>query len=590
MIAQSSNSKLVSKLFFRLLPLLILLDLVSAVSGMISSLFAGNFIGVESMAAMGLWSPIKKLLNAVCAVFVCGAQISCGKYMGANQLERTQSIFITDLIITTAISLLTAFVLIFGISTDLTRIMTADAAVRSSLNRCLLGQLPGIPAMMVGRQLSAFLPLENQSRRVTISSLCNIATKLVFSYLFVVVLQLDILGLSLATSVGYWIALLVQALFYLSGKSVLKPFRGMVRKQDAAEIVKTGYTGAVSSGYQTLRGFMMNALILHFVGAVGLSACAAADSVLNLFWTIPTGILSVSRILVSVNIGEEDRQSLTDTMRVALFKCIPLMFCVSAVIMALAVPMTRLFFRDPAEPVYQMTVAAFRIIPLSMPLCIILLQFNCYAQASGKQFLIHLLSALDGVVFMGCFSVLLMPRMGMSGLYVAYILNGIGCAAVIVIYAWIKLKKFPRNMEQLMVIPDEFGAGENDRMDISVREKVDVINVSKQVIAFCESHGLDEMRTYMSGLFLEEMAGNVVEHGFNKDKKSHSVDIRVVFKDEDVILRIKDDCVPFNPAEWQEIYDPKDRLKGAGIRMVYKGAKDVKYQNILGLNVLAIRI
>ena len=43
-------------------------------------------------------------------------------------------------------------------------------------------------------------------------------------------------------------------------------------------------------------------------------------------------------------------------------------------------------------------------------------------------------------------------------------------------------------------------------------------------------------------------------------------------------------------AERQEIYDPKDRLKGAGIRIVYRSAKDVQYQNILGLNVLTIRI
>ena len=587
---QSSNSRLISRLFFRLLPLLILLDLVSAVGGMISSLFAGNYIGAEAMAAMGLWNPVKKLLSAVCAIFVCGSQISCGRYMGANQLERTQSIFSSDLIITAAISLFTAAVLVFGTVTDLTRIMTADAAVLSSLNRCLLGQAPGIPAMMVGRQLSAFLPLENQSRRVTIASLCNIAAKLVFSYLFVAVLHLDIFGLSLASSAGYWIALLAQALFYFSGRSVLKLFRGAVRPKDAAEIVKTGYTGAVNNGYQTLRGFIVNALILQFVGAVGLSACAAAESVLNLFLTIPSGILAVSRILMSVNIGEEDRQSLTDTMRVSLFKCVPLMFCVSAVLMALAGPLTRLFFRDPADPVYQMTMAAFRIVPLSLPLNIILLQFSCYAQASGKQFLIHLLSALDGVVLIACFGALLIPLLGMNGLYIAYILNGVGCAAAIVAYAWINLKKFPRNMEQLMVIPDDFGVSENDRIDISVRKIADVVNVSRQVRAFCKRHGLDEMRTCLSGLFLEEMAGNVVQHGFNKDKKNHSVDIRVVFKDDDVILRIKDDCIPFDPAERQEIYDPADRMKGVGIRMVYKGAKEVNYQNILGLNVLTIRI
>ena len=589
MNTQSSNTKLTSKLFFRLLPLLILLDLVSALSGMISSLFAGNYIGVEAMAAMGLWGPVKKLLTAICTIFVCGAQINCGKYMGANQLERTQNVMITDLIITGVISLVSAGVIVFGTTTDLTRIMTADVAVRVSLNRCLLGQVPGIPAMMLGRQFSAFLPLENQSRRVTIASMCNVAAKLVFSYLFVVVFQLDILGLSLATSMGYWIALLVQVMYYFSGKSVLKLTRGAIRPKDAAEIVKTGYTGAVNNGYQTLRGFIINAMVVNFVGAVGLSACAAADSILNLFWTIPSGIQAVSRILMSVNIGEEDRQSLTDTMRVSLFRCVPMMFCISAGLMAFAVPLTRLFFRNPADPVYQMTVAAFRIIPLCMPLNIILLQFSCYAQASGKQFLIHLLSALDGVVCMACFGLLLIPRFGMYGLYFSYILNGIACVLAIIAYAWIRLKKFPRNMEQLMVIPDDFGVSEENRMDISIHKKTEVTNVSKQVIDFCRNHGLDKRRTIMSGLYLEEMAGNVVEHGFNKDKKSHSVDIRVVFKDDDVILRIKDDCIPFNPAERQEIYDPKDRLKGAGIRIVYRSAKDVQYQNLLGLNVLTIR-
>ena len=590
MDTQSSDTRLISRLFFRLLPLQILLELISAVSGIITSLFAGNFIGAEAMAALGLYSPIKKLTGAVGTVFVCGAQISCGRYMGANQVERTQSVFSTDLLVTGAISLFISALYFFGAATDMTKVMTAEPAVRMLLNRCLLGRVAGIPALLLGRQISAFLPLENQSRRVTIAGLCNIGAKLLFSYLFVVVLRLDTLGIALASSAGNWVFLLVQIQYYFSGKSVLKLSKAGARLKDAAEIVKTGYTGGVNNGYQTLRGFIVNALILQFVGSAGLSAYAAADSVLNLFWTIPFGILAVSRLLMSVNIGEEDRQSLTDTMRVSLFRCIPLMCCVSAALIALAVPLTRLFFRDPADPVFQMTANAFRIVPLCMPLSIILLQFSCYAQASGKQSMIHLLSALDGVVCMACFSALLLPVLGMNGFYFAYVLNGVACAAAIVIYAWIRLKKFPRNMEQLMVIPDDFGVAREDRMDISVRKKNDVMTVSQQVMDYCRKRGLDEMRAYLSGLFLEEMAGNVVDHGFNKDKKSHSVDIRVIFKNDDVILRIKDDCIPFNPAEWQDIHDPKDRLKGVGIRMVYQGAKDVKYQNILGLNVLMIRI
>ena len=46
-----------------------------------------------------------------------------------------------------------------------------------------------------------------------------------------------------------------------------------------------------------------------------------------------------------------------------------------------------LFFRDPAAPVYMMTVWGLRILPLCMPLAIICMHFNCYGQVSGRQLL-----------------------------------------------------------------------------------------------------------------------------------------------------------------------------------------------------------
>ena len=89
---------------------------------------------------------------------------------------------------------------------------------------------------------------------------------------------------------------------------------------------------------------------------------------------------------------------------------------------------------------------------------------------------------------------------------------------------------------------------------------------------------------------MEEMATNIVQHGFAKDRKKHSADVRVVHKDGDVILRIKDDCVPFDPSDRQRMADAEDKTKNIGIRMVFRMASEVRYQNILGLNVLTVRI
>lgn len=82
----------------------------------------------------------------------------------------------------------------------------------------------------------------------------------------------------------------------------------------------------------------------------------------------------------------------------------------------------------------------------------------------------------------------------------------------------------------------------------------------------------------------------MVTHGFRKDKKKHFAEIRVVHKDDSMILRIKDDCAPFDPAELRETFKPKDVTRNIGIRIVYGIADDIDYQNILGLNVLTIHI
>ena len=141
-----------------------------------------------------------------------------------------------------------------------------------------------------------------------------------------------------------------------------------------------------------------------------------------------------------------------------------------------------------------------------------------------------------------------------------------------------------------MVIPDSFGVSENDRMDLTVRNMDEVMVVAEKLQLFCQEKGLDAHHSALVGLAMEEMAGNVVSHGFKKDKKKHSVDIRVVYKNSGLLLRIRDDCRPFDPGERKKLTDPSDPASNIGIRLVFQIAESVEYQFILGLNVLTIHM
>lgn len=403
-------------------------------------------------------------------------------------------------------------------------------------------------------------------------------------------LRLEAFGLALASVLGMWVFMAIQAQFYVSGKSHLRFSLKKLVWRDGLDRFRIGLPGALSNIYQTARGLIVNRLLETYVGSVGVSAFAASNNLLSIVWAVPVGMLAVSRMMIGVSVGEEDRRTLAEVMRVMFRRFIPLMCAISASIIIAAVPLTRILFRDPNDPVYMMTVWGLRILPICIPLSIIYMHFNCYGEASGKQGLVHVLSALDGVICVAGFTALLIGALGVNSVYIANVLNGVVTTLVIIGYSWLKNRRFPRNMEQLMVIPDSFGAAESERMDISISSMEEVVRIAEQVQKFCLACGVDERRAYLSGLSMEEMAGNIVDHGFTKDGKRHSVDVRVVCKDGSVMLRIKDDCVPFDPGERQKLAEGDDIIKNIGIRMVFRAASEVKYQNILGLNVLTIRI
>ena len=587
---QVTSARIITKLMLRLLPIQILLAAVGGVNGIISSFFASNYVGIDAMSAVGLYAPINMLITAIFTMLAGGSAILCGKYLGRNEQDRVQNIFSLNLLIAALIAAAATVLLLFFGLFDLTGFLTADQTIRPLFNRYLIGQAIGILPLMLGNQLPTYLSMENRQSRTMAASLIYIGVNVLLNCLFVQVLRLEAFGLALASSLGLWVFFGVQAQAFLGGKSHYRLQFKDLHWSESSQIIRVGLPGAASKGYQSLRGVILNRLLQVFIGSVAISSFTASDSVMRIFWAIPTGMITVSRLMISLSVGEEDRQTLTDIMRV-MFRCfIPIMCAVCAVIMLCDEPFTRLFFHDPSEPVYQMTVWAFRLLPLCMPFSIVCMHFMCYAQASGKHGLVNLLALLDGVVYVAGFTALLIPWLKMNSVYIANLLNGIGCCLVVVVYSLLKNRHFPRNMEQLMVVPEGFGAAEDARIDINVQSVDEVVHVARQVRAFCQRRGIDERRVYLSGLCLEEMAANIVEHGFTKDKKRHSVDIRVVHKDDDVILRIRDDCVPFDPGERKDIFVPGDIMKNAGIRMVYKIARDIDYQYIMGLNVLTLRI
>ncbi len=581
---------MIRNLMFRLLPIQVMLAALGAVNGIVSSYFASNYISVEAMTAVGLYGPVSMLLGAIGAMLSGGCAVICGKYLGMNQQEKLRHIFSMDMLVSTAVGLLFAGVFVFSGVFDFAGLFTRDPLIRPIFTRYLLGQAVGVVPMLLTAQLTPFLSIENKGNRATAAGILYIIANFVFSFLFIQVLHLQEFGLALASSLGLWVLFLAEAQYFTTKKAMFRfSFHG-ISWNELIPVIVVGFPGAAGYMYMTVRGLAVNNLLEQYTGAAGISAFAAANNLLNFFWAIPSGMQAVSRMLFSVHVGEEDRRSLTDIMRVMFLYFIPLMLVIDLAVIVLARPLAYLFYKDTASDVFSMTAQCFRILPLCMPFSIVIMHFTCYGQASGKQGFVNFLALMDGAVCVILFSFLLAPVLGIRGVCLANVLNGITLNLLILGYAWIHQKHIPRTMDELMVIPEKFGVPEKDRIDISVRTADEVVTLAERIQHFCQEKGIDEKRSYMAGLCMEEMDGNVVEHGFTKDQKDHTADIRVVYKDNKIILRIKDDCIPFDPKTRYSLLEDQDAEKNIGIRMVYSMTDDIVYQNLLGMNVLTITI
>ena len=100
--------------------------------------------------------------------------------------------------------------------------------------------------------------------------------------------------------------------------------------------------------------------------------------------------------------------------------------------------------------------------------------------------------------------------------------------------------------------------------------------------------GVDAKTAMLIGLCVEEMTVNIIEHGFTKDKLSHNVDVRLVLVEDKRIIRIRDNCVNFDPTNYLELHQSSDPTAHIGLRMVMAMVKEANYVNTLGLNNLTL--
>ena len=105
--------------------------------------------------------------------------------------------------------------------------------------------------------------------------------------------------------------------------------------------------------------------------------------------------------------------------------------------------------------------------------------------------------------------------------------------------------------------------------------------VSEQITEFAKSHNIPNRESQIVGLAAEEMVDNIINYGYKKNSHNY-IDVNLKLFEDNLLLRIRDDGVPFDPTKVE--FDEKEEYSTSGLKLIKNITDKMTYMRILNLN------
>ena len=116
----------------------------------------------------------------------------------------------------------------------------------------------------------------------------------------------------------------------------------------------------------------------------------------------------------------------------------------------------------------------------------------------------------------------------------------------------------------------------------------DVEAASRAAQEFCLKHDAGNRGAMLTGLFLEEMAKNVLQNAERKKLDNVRVDFRLYYNKGRISFSIMDLSDQFDPTLFYQLHSDDAPEAHSGIRMVTRMSKEVRYYDTFKSNNLVV--
>ena len=594
MLGVKIKKGVLSKTFYITFFVYVLTAFTSVIGFLIDGAIIGQYLGVNSIAAYGIISPLVSMFALIGIVLSAGSRSRFTRLIGEGETKKAVGIFSLSLLLSLLIAL---FIMIITIifANPISKMLGASGNAANILPEAasyLIGVAIGLPAMNAVRTLNIYMTVDGNQKLSVISTVAMTVTNIILDLVVIFVIHGNMLGMGLTTSISYYVAFLILLLHFKRKNRLLNFSFKSINFKESFGIVKTGLPMGICYVGSTIRSILMNNMLAIVASSGAVAAYAVQRSADDFLNPVTIGIADTVALMAGILLGEHDKPQMKKLLKNSVSATFIFTLGISIIAFFLAPLFASIYIKNNPEAL-SFSIRAVRCYAIGMPFYGLNLIYMNYLQGIGKSKISSILGFVFECGLLVTISFIMLPMFKQEAIWLSFpvtqILTLLICGIITLINKLKDSNKKIKVWDKALLLPDDFDVDEKDRIDISINSEEEVMDLSKAAWNFCTEHGCDDKRRYIISLAIEELGTNIIKYGFRGSKK-YSIDLRIIKKDNDYIVRIRDNCPLFDPKKQLELYSKEDLIHHTGIRMAFSLAKEVNYVSALNLNSLLIKI
>lgn len=575
------NGKLINKKFIQYLIPSVLTIFAMQFTSLLDAILIGNLIGSTALSASSMCVPIIYIVQMPGLALGIGGSIVVGSLLGKRDLNKANKAFSACFIYGIGIAIIFAILAPF-ISRPISNLFAEE--LREDLYQYVFITLLADPIIVFALLISSFMSVDNNPRLSTIYFIVSDILKISSMFLFIKAFNWGMYGAALSTGFGFLVGSLVIIKYAISKKRMLK-FTFKIKNTfiDLKESLKSSGSIAINYLLTAVQLSIVNIVICNIItDVVDLAIYGLICNMVFVFDLISGGIVGIIPTLCSIFNGEKDIYSLKSiTKKVYLLNLISSVI-ITILVFSLPNVYSTIFgfefveYQDKAS--FLLRIYVFAFIPYELS------HFTTsYYPSINKNLPSYVTVFLRVLVLVLPLTLILLYVDGIKGFVIAQVLSeGL---TVIITYIFIFIYEHKKDKGKGLFMIEDINYLS---YDFSIDNNIDNASIaSLEISKFCLDNNIDNRSAQMIGLSAEEMISNIITYGY-KNKKQNFIDVNLKKIDDTLILRIRDDGMPFDPTKYEN--DNNEEYTTSGIKLVEKITNKMTYMRILNLNNTILEI